>query len=122
MSPKPIVAALAAAGLMAGAALPDARSDNVFVPELAAIDGIPCRLPQAGNGMLLRLAQASPNSALSKTAFAPVAAAAAPAAALRAPSDDPPLMKGLGTLSLRITTFSSAAERFFNQKSEAKRS
>lgn len=114
MTPKPILAALATAGLIAGASLPDARSDNVFVPELAAIDGVNCRVPQAGNRMLLRLAQASRDGALRKTAMGPVAAAAA-AADMRAHNDDPPLMEGLGTLSLRITTFSSAAERFFNQ-------
>ena len=114
MTPKPILAALATAGLIAGASLPDARSDNVFVPELAAIDGVNCRVPQAGNRMLLRLAQASRDGALRKTAMGPVAAAAA-AADMRAHNDDPPLMEGLGTLSLRITTFSSEAERFFNQ-------
>jgi len=114
MTPRPILAALAAAGLIAGASLPDARSDNVFVPELAAIDGVNCRVPQAGNRMLLRLAQASTDGALRKTAMGPAAAAAA-AADMRAHNDDPPLMEGLGTLSLRITTFSSAAERFFNQ-------
>ena len=111
MTPKPILAALATAGLIAGASLPDARSDNVFVPELAAIDGVNCRVPQAGNRMLLRLAQASTDGALRKTAMGPAAAAAD----MRAHNDDPPLMEGLGTLSLRITTFSSAAERFFNQ-------
>lgn len=111
MTPKPILAALATAGLIAGASLPDARSDNVFVPELAAIDGVNCRVPQAGNRMLLRLAQASTDGALRKTAMGPAAAAAD----MRAHNDDPPLMEGLGTLSLRITTFSSEAERFFNQ-------
>jgi len=114
MTPKPIIAALATAGLIAGASLPDARSDNVFVPELAAIDGINCRVPQAGNALLLRLAQASTDGALRKTAMGPAAAAVA-AADMRAHSDNPTLMEGLGTLSLRITTFSSAAERFFDQ-------
>ena len=115
MPTKPILAALAAAGLMTGAALTDARPDNVFVPELAAIDGIPCRAPPVGNRQLLRLAQASTDAAPGKTAMDSAAAATASAPATRTPSDDPPLMEGLGTLSLRITTFSSAAERFFNQ-------
>jgi tetratricopeptide (TPR) repeat protein len=112
MSCKPIFAALAAAGLVSAAALPDARSDNVFVPELAVIDGTICRLPQAGNRLLLRLAQAGLDQAPGKTGVSPVSA---PAALAPAASDDPPLIEGLGTLRLGITTFSSRAERFFNQ-------
>jgi len=115
MSRKPIFAALAAAGLIAGAALPDARSDNVFVPELAVIDGAVCRLPQAGNRLLLRLAQANTEGTPRKSGISPAAPVAARAVAAAAPNDDPPLMAGLGTLSFAITTFSSAAERFFNQ-------
>ena len=92
--------------------LPDARSDNVFVPELAVIDGAVCRLPQAGNRLLLRLAQADLDQAPGKTGGSPVTVRA-----VTEPSrnDDPPLMEGLGTLKLRISTFSSEAERFFDQ-------
>jgi tetratricopeptide (TPR) repeat protein len=115
MSRKPIFAALAAAGLIAAAVLPDARSDSVFVPELAVIDGAICRLPQAGNRLLLRLAQAGTVQTPRKTGISPAAPVAAQAVTARAASDDPPLMEGLGTLELKITTFSSRAERFFNQ-------
>jgi tetratricopeptide (TPR) repeat protein len=115
MSRRPIFAALAAAGVISGATLPEAQSDNVFVPELAVIDGAICRLPQAGNRLLLRLAQASTNSAPGRTGIGPTAPVAAQAATAPAPNDDPPLMEGLGKLELKITTYSSQAERFFNQ-------
>jgi tetratricopeptide (TPR) repeat protein len=112
MSNKPIIAALAAAGFISAAALPDTQSDNVFLPELAVIDAPVCRLPQARNRVLLHLAQASANQGLMKTGISSVAAEAPSAAGV---DDDPPLMEGLGALRLTITTFSNQAQRFFNQ-------
>ena len=49
---KALMLALAAAGLAGSANAPLARSDGVFVPELALIDGAICR-PPAANGLPL---------------------------------------------------------------------
>jgi tetratricopeptide (TPR) repeat protein len=112
---KLIFAALGTAGLVAASALSDAGSGSVFVPELAVIDGIVCRQAPAANRLLLRLAQAGAAEAPRKSGISPAAPVAVKAVAASAPDDDPPLMEGLGALSLAITTRSSSAQRFFNQ-------
>jgi len=40
---NPLLLAMAAAGLLAGEGLPDAYSEDVFVPELAVLDGALCQ-------------------------------------------------------------------------------
>ena len=107
-SRKPLILAMAAAGLLAGEGLPDAHS--VFVPELAMLDGALCSgpMPQAGRQLLLQLAQAK------QTEVGPAGAAAA-AAAPAAAETDPPLIRGLGTRSYRITTNSKLAQQYFDQ-------
>lgn len=58
---KPLILAMAAAGLLAGEGPRDAQSNDVFVPELAMLDGTLCTaaMPQAGRQFLLQLAQAT---------------------------------------------------------------
>src|SRR6188768_1112084 len=53
---KKLLLALAAAGLCAAAAVPFAQSGDVFVPELAAMDGAFCRSPGAAGFPLVRVA------------------------------------------------------------------
>jgi tetratricopeptide (TPR) repeat protein len=113
-SRKPIVLALAAAGLLAGEGLHEAQSNDVFVPELAVLDGALCAAPfsQRGGPSPLLLAQAQ------KTEVGPAGAAAAakaPAAAPSAKESDPPLIQGLGKHSYRITTKSKLAQQYFDQ-------
>ncbi len=107
---KPIWLAIAAAGLLSGEGLRDAYSEEVFVPELAALDGTFCgtatSIFRSPRGTLL--AQAG------KTEVGPAAPAAA-AAMPSASESDPPLLKGLGTLTYRISTSSALAQRYFDQ-------
>jgi hypothetical protein len=42
---KPLLLALLAAGLLTGEGLTEAQSDDVFVPELAVLDGAVCGRP-----------------------------------------------------------------------------
>ena len=111
--PKTLVLALAAAGLGGAASAPQAQFANVFVPELALVDGALCRSPAAGGFPLVRLAQAQ--DAPRKKGISPAAPAAAKAAAAPAPADDPPLMDGLGKGSIEVTAASKAAQQFFDQ-------
>jgi predicted Zn-dependent protease len=106
---KPLLMAVAAAGLLSGFELREASSGEVFVPELAVVDGALCRMP-AGmpSPLLLQLAQAKP------TEVSPAGAAAAAALPATAESD-PPLIPGLGTRSYRISTGSKLAQRYFDQ-------
>jgi tetratricopeptide (TPR) repeat protein len=107
---KPLVIAMAAAGLFAAEGLTQAESRDVYVPELAVVDGALCAGPlkQPGRQLLLQLAQAKP------TEVSPAGAAAAAAAPAQAETD-PPLMPGLGTHSYRITTKSRLAQQYFDQ-------
>ncbi|HUN67316.1 MAG TPA: tetratricopeptide repeat protein [Burkholderiales bacterium] len=106
---KPLVLALVAAGLFAAEGLPDAYSEDVFVPELALLDGGTCNSATIGRSpLLLQLAQARPTEVSPAGA---AAAAAAPAAAESAP----PLIPGLGKHSYRISTSSPQAQRYFDQ-------
>jgi tetratricopeptide (TPR) repeat protein len=110
---KALLLALAAAGLAGNAPAPSAQFANVFVPELAVIDGGVCRQPVGTNAMpLLRLAQAAPQK---KTEFSPAAPAAAEALASPATAGDPPLMAGLGSRTIKITTSSKLAQQYFDQ-------
>ena len=107
---KPLIVALAAAGLLAADGLPEAFSEDVFVPELALLDGGTCggALPLARSTLLLQLAQAKP------TEVSPAGAAAAAASPAFAETD-PPLIPGLGRHSYRISTSSRLAQRYFDQ-------
>ena len=111
---KAMMLALAAAGLAGSANAPFARSDNVFVPELAPIDGAMCRSPAANGLPLLRLAQAVPDTPRRKD-VGPAAPAAAKAVPGHAQNDDPPLLSGLGNRSMKITTSSKLAQQYFDQ-------
>ncbi len=107
---RPLVLALAAAGMLTGESLTEAYSEDVFVPELALLEGGVCGAGalSARPPALLQLAQAA------KTEVSPAAAAAA--ASLPAPIDaDPPLIAGLGKLGYKVTTASAPAQRFFDQ-------
>jgi tetratricopeptide (TPR) repeat protein len=112
---KTLLLALAAAGLAGSAAAPVARSSSVFVPELAVIDGALCRAPMARSLPLLRLAQTTPHAPNKKKEISPATPAAAKAIASAAPSDDPPMLSGIGTRTLRITTASKLAQQYFDQ-------
>ena len=112
---RTLVLALAAGGLIGGASAPHAQYSNVFVPELALIDGALCRRPAAGGLPLMRLAQAAQDAPRKKTGISPAAPTAAKSVPLGAPGDEPPLMEGLGTRTLKITTSSRLARRYFDQ-------
>jgi tetratricopeptide (TPR) repeat protein len=114
-SRKTLLLALSVAGLTGPAAMPLAQSTTVFVPELALIDGALCRAAGAAGFPLVRLAQATQDGPRKKSEISPAAPTAAQAASGAAPTDDPPLLEGLGTRTLKITTASSAAQRFFDQ-------
>jgi tetratricopeptide (TPR) repeat protein len=103
---KPIVLALLGAGIVAADRAPEAQ---VFVPELAMLDGTLC-VPAAARSPSppLIIAQAA------RTEVSPAAKAAAAAAAPRA-SGDQPLIPGLGARSFKITTRSATAQRYFDQ-------
>src|SRR4051812_12113877 len=106
---KPLVLALIAAGLMAADG-PEAQS-NIFVPELAMLDGVLCVTPgkQAGAPMMpILLAQAA------RTEVSPAAKAAASAAPASATADQP-MIAGLGTRGFTITTKSKEAQQYFSQ-------
>ena len=107
---KPLLLAMAAAGLVAGIGLPNANSEDVFVPELSVLDGALCgaAAPVGRSPLLLQLTQAK------QTEVSPAGAAAA-AAAPAAAESDPPLIPGLGTRSFRISTSSRLAQRYFDQ-------
>jgi tetratricopeptide (TPR) repeat protein len=108
---KPLFLALLAAGLLTGEGLSEAVSDDVFVPELAVLDGgALCGRPALlGSGLSpLVLAQAK------QTEVSPAGAAAAKASKPAA-EGDAPLIPGLGTRSYRITTPSKLAQRYFDQ-------
>jgi tetratricopeptide (TPR) repeat protein len=110
LKPKPVFLALLAAGLLSGEGLPEAVSDDVFVPELPLAGGALCGRPAVltrGLGPML-LAQAK------QTEVSPAGAAAA-SAAKGTPGADAPLLSGLGTHSYRITTSSKLAQRYFDQ-------
>jgi tetratricopeptide (TPR) repeat protein len=108
---KPLILALAAAGVVGGEGLREAQSNDVFVPELAVVDGALCTgpMPQARGMLPLLFAQAK------QTEVGPAGAAAAAATPPAAPAADPPLLSGLGTRSYRITTSSRQAQQYFDQ-------
>ncbi|HZN27207.1 MAG TPA: hypothetical protein VFB75_23475, partial [Burkholderiales bacterium] len=113
---KSLVLALAAACFAGSASAPSAQFASVFVPELAVIDGAMCRQPGiAATPGMLRLAQAVPVSARKKTEISPAAPAAAQAVPGTATEANPPLLQGLGTRSIRITTRSKKARQYFDQ-------
>ncbi|HET7158413.1 MAG TPA: hypothetical protein VFI62_05425 [Burkholderiales bacterium] len=112
---KTLLMALSVAGLAGSAAIPLAQSTTVFVPELALIDGALCRAPGAAGFPLVRLAQATQDTPRKKSEISPAAPAAAQAASGSAPADDPPLIQGLGTRTIKITTSSRAAQQYFDQ-------
>jgi tetratricopeptide (TPR) repeat protein len=110
LKPKPVFLALLAAGLLSGEGLPEAVSDDVFVPELPFAGGALCGRPAvfpSGLGPML-LAQAKP------TEVSPAGAAAA-SAAKGTSGAEAPLIPGLGSHSYRITTSSKLAQRYFDQ-------
>ena len=110
LKPKPVFLALLAAGLLSGEGLPEAVSDDVFVPELPLAGGALCGRPAvlaSGLGPML-VAQAK------QTEVSPAGAAAA-SAAKGTSGADAPLLSGLGTHSYRITTSSKLAQRYFDQ-------
>jgi hypothetical protein len=105
---KPLYAAMLAAGIIASDGLPEAQS-NIFVPELAMLDGALCVTPSArAPAPPLLIAQAA------RTEVSPAAKAAAAAAPPRAALDQP-LIPGLGTRSFKVTTSSPGAQQYFDQ-------
>ena len=105
---KPLILAMVAAGVIASDGFPEAQS-NIFVPELAMLDGALCVSDGASAPSApLIVAQAA------RTEVSPAAKAAAAAAAPGA-SGEQPLISGLGTRSFKITTSSRAAQRYFDQ-------
>jgi tetratricopeptide (TPR) repeat protein len=107
---KPLLLALLAAGLLTGEGLTEAQSDDVFVPELAALEGAVCGRPAPlGPGPIpLLLAQAK------QTEVSPAGAAAA-SASKAAPAGDATLLPGLGSRSYKVSTASKLAQRYFDQ-------
>jgi tetratricopeptide (TPR) repeat protein len=114
--PTTILLALASAGLIGAAPTPIAQSADVFIPELAATDGAYCRTQSSAAAFpLVRLAQVAQDTVRKKTEISPAAPAAASAISAAAPADEPPLMEGLGTRTMKITTSSRLAQRYFDQ-------
>ena len=109
LKPKPVFLALLAAGLLSGEGLPEAVSDDVFVPELP-LAGALCGRPAVLSGGLgpVLLAQAK------QTEVSPAGAAAA-SAAKGTSGADAPLLSGLGSHSYRISASSKLAQRYFDQ-------
>jgi tetratricopeptide (TPR) repeat protein len=105
---KPLVLALITAGVIAADG--SEAESNVFVPELAMLDGALCTgFSQQANPMMpMLLAQAA------RTEVSPAAKAAAGAAPAAA-SADQPMIAGLGTRSFRISTKSKEAQQYFDQ-------
>src|SRR5437764_11103273 len=103
---KPLVLALLGAGIVAADRAPEAQ---IFVPELAMLDGALC-VPAAARAPSppLIIAQAA------RTEVSPAAKAAASAAA-PGPASDQPLIPGIGTRSFKITTGSKMAQQYFDQ-------
>jgi hypothetical protein len=115
-TPKSLLLALAAAGFAGSASAPSAEFSSVFVPELAATDGMLCRKPGfTGSAAFLRLAQAAQASPQKRTEISPAAPAAAQAVRGSGRAGDAPLLPGLGTRTLEITTPSNAARQYFDQ-------
>jgi len=106
----PLLLALLATGLLTGEGLTETRSGDVFVPELAALEGAVCGRPALlGPGPIpLLLAQAK------QTEVSPAGKAAASASKVAA-AGDAPLLPGLGSRSYRISTASKLAQRYFDQ-------
>jgi len=104
---KPLYAAMLAAGIIASDGLPEAQS-NVFVPELAMLDGALCVAPSMRPAPPLLVAQAT------RTEVSPGAKAAAASAPPPA-SQDQPLIPGIGSRSFKVTTSSPAAQQYFDQ-------
>jgi tetratricopeptide (TPR) repeat protein len=105
---KPLVLAMLAAGVIASDGLPEAQS-NIFVAELAMLDGALCVSDAARPASApLIVAQAA------RTEVSPAAKAAAAVAPSSAAADQP-LIAGLGARSFKITTSSPAAQRYFDQ-------
>jgi tetratricopeptide (TPR) repeat protein len=112
---KTILFGWAAAALCGSASAPQAQFANVFVPELAAIDNAVCVEPRQRRVRSLAIAQAANDAAPSKRGISPAAPAAAKAVASGQSGDDPPLIEGLGTRTIDVTTASQAARQFFEQ-------
>lgn len=113
---RAIALAAAATALACAAAFSIAQSPEVFVPELAAIEGGLCVLPASAAPAALKLAQADRTPAQNrKTEVSPATPAATRATAEGDRDDDPRLLPGLGRASLQITTSSREAQQFFDQ-------
>src|SRR5438552_3982169 len=89
---KTLILCLATAGLAGWATAPQAQFANVFVPDLAVIDGALYRLPALAGMPLTRLAQAT--QAPRKKEISPAPPAVAQAASAPASAGEPPLMPG----------------------------
>ncbi|HYC45233.1 MAG TPA: hypothetical protein VED01_07065 [Burkholderiales bacterium] len=112
---KALVLAVAAGVFGGSASAPQAQFATVFVPELAAVDGSLCRAPGTAGFPLVRLAQAAPDAPRKKSEISPAAPSAAQSVSTGAPVEDPPLFEGIGTRSLKITTSSALARKYFDQ-------
>ncbi|MGZ8154809.1 MAG: tetratricopeptide repeat protein [Burkholderiales bacterium] len=111
---KILLNALVAAGLVSAAAA-HAQFANVFVPELAVMDNALCRAPSAAGYPLVRLAQTAYEAPKKKSEISPAAPSAAKAVSKPARGDEPSLMTGLGTATMKITSSSSLARKYFEQ-------
>jgi tetratricopeptide (TPR) repeat protein len=92
-----------------------AQSASVFVPELAAMDNALCRTGATRGYPLLRLAQVAYEAPKKKSEISPAAPSAAKNVPATASTDEPPLMPGLGTATMKITTASVRAQKYFDQ-------
>jgi tetratricopeptide (TPR) repeat protein len=93
-----------------------AQSADVFVPELAAMDNALCRVGTPGAYPLLRLAQATTGEVpRKKSEISPAAPSAAKNVPGAASADEPPLMPGLGTTTIKVTTSKVLAQKYFDQ-------
>ena len=103
--------------ILLSSALFDARaqSGSVFVPELAAMDNALCQAGGVGRYPLLRLAQVAYEPPKKKSEISPAAPSAAKSVPGSGSTDQPPLMPGLGTTTIKVTTTSVLAQKYFDQ-------
>jgi tetratricopeptide (TPR) repeat protein len=112
---RTLLIAIAAAGLAGTASAPHGQFANVFVPELATIDGAICSAPRSAGYPLVRLAQAAYEAPKKNSEISPAAPTVARTVSKAGVVDEPPLMTSLGTRTIRITTSSGLARKYFDQ-------
>jgi tetratricopeptide (TPR) repeat protein len=112
---KLILSGLIAASSAVSVLTAHAQFASVFVPELAAVDNALCRVQRTGAYPLVRLAQAGYEQPRKKSEISPAAPSAAKSVKSEGSPDEPVLMSGLGSGTIKVTTSSRLAQQYFDQ-------